>query len=100
MAEFDARLPQLRTPSADEYLLGDHQLAVITDQRAAIESAKAEPVAPAIRPDGTLSIEVTLLQLVVIGINDATLLGTEVFYRYFQNRRKLVSWASGIVVRD
>jgi len=48
------------------------------------------------------------VQLVGIGANDATLLGAEVFYRDFRNRRELASWAglvavpwaSGTVVHD
>ncbi len=50
-------------------------------------------MAPSIRPDGTPSVEATLVQLAGIGANDATLLGAEVFYRDFRNRRELDAWA-------
>jgi len=67
--------------------------AVVTDPRAAIESAKAERVAPATRPDGTPSAEATLVQLVGIGANDATLLGAEGVDRDVRNRRERASGA-------
>jgi len=116
VADFDARLPHLRTPLGTPLPEGIRweidslraQLAVVTDQLAAIESAKAERVAPATRPDGTPSAEATLVQLVGIGANDATLLGAEGVDRDVRNRRERASWAgwvaaagaSGTVARD
>jgi len=105
-ADFDARLPHLRTPSGKPLPAGIRweiaclrdQQAVIVEQLAVIESVKAERVAPATRPDGTPSMEATLVQLVGIGANDATLLGAEVFYRDFRNRRELAAWAGLVAV--
>ena len=105
-ADFDARLPHLRTPFGKPLPAGIRwEIAclrdprvVIVEQRAAIEDAKAERVAPSTRPDGTPSMEATLVQLVGIGANDATLLGAEVFYRDFRNRRELAAWAGLVAV--
>ena len=105
-ADFDARLPHLRTPFGKPLPAGIRweiaclrdQRAVIVKQLAAIEVAKAERVAPSTRPDGTPSMEATLVQLVGIGSNDATLLGAEVFYRDFRNRRELAAWAGLVAV--
>ncbi len=99
--DFDARLPHLRTPSGTPPPAGIRwemtclrdQRAVIVKQLAAIEDARAERVAPSTRPDGTPSMEATLVQPVGIGANDANLLGAEVFYRDFRNRRELDAWA-------
>ncbi len=107
-ADFDARLPHLRTPFGNPLPAGIRweiaclrdQRAVIVKQLAAIEVAKAERVAPSTRPDGTPSMEATRVQLVGIGANDATLLGAEVFDRDFRNRRELAAWASGTVAHD
>ncbi len=104
--DFDARLLHLRTPFGTPLPAGIRweiaclrdQRAVVVEQLAAIEDAKAERVAPTTRPDGTPSVEATLVQLVGIGANDATLLGAEVFCRDFRNRRELAAWAGLVAV--
>ncbi len=55
-------------------------------------------LAPTTRPDGTPSVEATLVQPLGIGANDATLLGAKVFCRDFRNRRELAAWAGLVAV--
>jgi len=71
---------------------------VVIEQLAEIETRKAERVAPSDTSDEPSSVEATLVRLVGIGANDATLLGAEVFYRNFQNRRELAAWAGLVAV--
>ncbi len=101
-ADFDDRLPHLRTPLPAgirwEIACLRDQRAVVVGQLAVIEDARAERVAPTTRPDGTPSVEATLVQIAGIGANDATLLGAEVFYRDFRNRRELAAWAGLVAV--
>ena len=64
------------------------QLVVVEDQRSRI------PVADDEAEKGTESaMASTLIRLHGIGINDATLMVTEIFNRDFKNRRQLGSWA-------
>ena len=77
------------------------RLRLVEDQLGAIEARKrvqvqagGEALAEGVDPSKTTPAMIANLNRIHgIGLNDATLLATEVFYRDFRNRRELGSWA-------
>ncbi len=71
------------------------RLSVVEEQMAVVEAERQEIILAGQEAE-TVTIEgmaATLKKVHGIGVNDATLMSTEVFSRDFQNRRQLGSWA-------
>ena len=74
-------------------LVEGHIDTIEAEKRALLNAGRKAPDAPdASDRDGTAMIA-ALTRIHGIGLNDATLLAGEVFYRDFRNRRELGSWA-------
>ena len=70
-------------------------MAVVEEQLVVIDAERQEILLTGKEAE-TVTFEgkaTTLIEVHGIGVNDATLMTTEVFSRDFQNRRQLGSWA-------
>ncbi|MCD1636780.1 IS110 family transposase [Martelella mediterranea] len=84
------------------------QIAQVEAERDAIVRDRSQQTDTAAEPAQDASMIVTLNRLKGIGMNDATILAREAFWREFRNRREIggwsglapAPWASGSVSRD